>query len=555
MLSLHHNDFSSSSPSFLFLLADDIGWGDVGYNNGTAFTPNLDAWASRGGSLKIQDMHTGGTVCSPTRATVLTGRSHQRDCVNYVYDCSDPSEYVAGKCSQLDQFRFAPQRTFTVADAASAAGYESYFAGKWHLGSFFNDTEDIEGLKGVTSSPQTHGFTHFNATMEVAPTATTNSQCRQEWNDTVNYGHYGKPNHCAGGPNPGGGDLQDGCCFNFWWDNDTAANGHGVTALETNLATVFDGDDSRYVADAFRGFLDTRNDGQPFVAQISFHNCHIPFIGSDASRAACVAGETCRLPELGAAPYTDAELDYYSCLTELDGAIGEVLQALQDQAFYDNTMVMFATDNGPEVNCKPEGRCGGTQERPAEAPGSSGPFRGRKRDIWEGGHRVPGIVSWPLVVGNSSHDIWHTPVVTMDFLPTILEALNVERPQAQQEWALDGLSLLPLLQAPATPMAPERSIGWWYYGATPTVSKGYGFRQGNWKLVVGSASCTLEKCQVPQLYDLSVDLGERNDLSLDYPDVLSGLLANFSVWNASVAESRRTESKCDEEFEQPEVWW
>ena len=77
-----------ASPSFLFLLADDIGWADFGYNNGTAHTPRIDAWARAKGSVLLQDFHSGGTVCSPTRATVLTGRNHFRDCVDYVYDLS-----------------------------------------------------------------------------------------------------------------------------------------------------------------------------------------------------------------------------------------------------------------------------------------------------------------------------------------------------------------------------------------------------------------------------------------------------------------------------------
>jgi arylsulfatase A len=116
----------SSTPSFLFMLGDDIGWSDFRFNNGTALTPRITEWISRKGTLLLQDFHTGGTVCSPTRATILTGRNHFRDCVNYVYDCSDPTQ-----CTP--DFEFAPQRTFTIADAVRAAGqgYVSHFGGKW----------------------------------------------------------------------------------------------------------------------------------------------------------------------------------------------------------------------------------------------------------------------------------------------------------------------------------------------------------------------------------------------------------------------------------------
>ena len=122
---------ASSAPSFLFMMGDDIGWSDFAYMNGTAHAPRLAAWLAKPGTIKMMDFHSGGTVCSPTRATVLTGRNHFRDCVNYVYDCSDMTECVP-------DFEFAPQRTFTIADAARAASkpgasFSSHFGGKWHL--------------------------------------------------------------------------------------------------------------------------------------------------------------------------------------------------------------------------------------------------------------------------------------------------------------------------------------------------------------------------------------------------------------------------------------
>ena len=117
---------SPAKPSFLFLLIDDVGWADLSYNGGTAQTPNIDRWARRSGSVIMQDLHSGGTVCSPTRATILTGRNHFRDCVDYVYSCSDMTECVP-------DFEFAPSRTFTVGDAVRAAG-KDYDDGAIFLG-------------------------------------------------------------------------------------------------------------------------------------------------------------------------------------------------------------------------------------------------------------------------------------------------------------------------------------------------------------------------------------------------------------------------------------
>eukprot|EP00533_Pseudo-nitzschia_delicatissima_P015812 CAMPEP_0197261732 /NCGR_PEP_ID=MMETSP1432-20130617/122_1 /TAXON_ID=44447 /ORGANISM="Pseudo-nitzschia delicatissima, Strain UNC1205" /LENGTH=572 /DNA_ID=CAMNT_0042726015 /DNA_START=81 /DNA_END=1799 /DNA_ORIENTATION=- len=540
---------SPSMPSFLFLLADDIGWADFGYNNGTALTPNIDAWAKSEGSVLLQDFHSGGTVCSPTRATVLTGRHHFRDCVDYVYGCSDMRS-----CPSLN-FEFAPSRTFTVGDAFRKALEQSknsntvrknrseyvdrdgaYFAGKWHLGSFFNDSE---AYGGVTSSPLNHGFNKMNATVEVAPTATTNCQCKAEWLEKCDFGHYNKPNHCQ---------PEGECCFNYWWDDPMAP--HGVT----NLTWPTPPDDSLYLADAFSRYIGKRAKQQkPFLAQISFHNCHTPFIGSKAAKDACAKGKTCRLPPDGEPPFTDEELDYYACLNELDNAVGIILDTLKKEGYYDNTMIWFGTDNGPEMNCPPDGICERANhdpQRPKEGPGSAGPLRGRKRDIYEGGHRVPGIVSYPSEINNQGQKIisWET-VTTMDFLPTVMEVLGVDRPIEQQSWAMDGRSILPLLRNAMgfkwsdTEEGP-RSLGLGYYDPKLNIAHGHGYRYDKWKYVEGSASCTISECRTPMLFDLEADLGERHDLSDIYPEILRDLQDKFLEWHASVMRSRKEESKC-----------
>ena len=114
-------------------------------------------------------------------------------------------------------------------------------------------------------------------TVEVAPTLSTNNQCNQRWFEKCDLGHYKKPTHCSKDappgtapagwhPNPGGGSLADGCCFNYWSEDATAP--HGVT----NLSVATPLDDSLFLADAFERFIESRN-GAPFLAQISFHNC------------------------------------------------------------------------------------------------------------------------------------------------------------------------------------------------------------------------------------------------------------------------------------------
>lgn len=426
-----------------------------------------------------------------------------------VFDCSDMTECVPN-------FLFAPNHTFTAPMAARAAdaAYGSMFSGKWHLGSLYNDSEKYGG---VTSSPVTHGFGDFNATVEVAPTATTNCNCNKDWESQCMYGHDKQATHCNGVTGPGGNN----CCFNYWWpDNDAP---HAVT----NLTQPTPPDDTEYLSDAFERFLVARA-GEPFMAQISFHNCHIPFIGTDFWRKECAAGRSCKPGN-----YSDAQLDFYACLIELDAAVGRVLSSLDTHNYRDNTMLWFTTDNGPEGNCQPEGRC--TPEHLQTWPGSAGPLRGRKRDIWEGGHRVPGLVSWPAVV-KGNHETWET-VVTMDFLPTIMEVLGVQRPVEQQHWAMDGQSIMPLLTGKG--VFPARGLGWMYKD-----TKQVGFRYGKWKLVHGTASCSQNDCEEPLLYNLELDVAEARNVAQQNPEILHAITANFTVWLASVMHSREVEQGC-----------
>lgn len=488
----------------------------------------------------MQDFHTGGTVCSPTRATVLTGRNHFRDCVEYVYGCSDMTECVPN-------FQFAPQGTFTVGDAVRASGlnYTSHFGGKWHLGSLFNDSERFGG---TTSSPITHGFNHMNCTVEVSPTATTNCQCNAEWQPSCNYGHYGKMTHCAGtqGPDP---DAAHGCCFNYWWDDEDA--NHGIS----NFTKPTPDDDALYNADSFIRFLENQG-GAPFLAQISFHNCHIPFVGTHERKLACKNESECSGVLPGAKPYSDLELDFYACLNELDNSVGLVLDALDRLGYYDNTMVWFTVDNGPEANCPPEGRCGsgktghippGTLHRPqSSGPGSAGPLRGRKRDVWEGGHRVPGVISWPNGVRGKSPRVSWDPVVTMDFLATVMDVLDVNRPAKQRDWHFDGVSVLPILRGEGK--IASREIGWMYHTHTLNVVNGYAYRSGKWKYVAGGISCYPDdatfNCSKPQLYDMTTDYAEEHDVSAQFPDVMKEISRNFTMWYESIQDSWENESKC-----------
>ena len=150
---------------------------------------------------------------------------------------------------------------------------------------------------------------------------------------------------------------------------------------------------------------------------------------------------------------------------------------------------------------------------------------------------MPGVISWPKVV-QGPRVSWD-PVVTMDFLPTVMEILGVQRPEQQRNWHFDGISVLPILQG----KSPQpRGIGWMYDTASASSREGYAYRYGKWKYVVGGISCDPQHatfdCSKPQLYDMSTDYAENNDLSSKEPEVLKAIAANFSLWHATILDSQ-----------------
>lgn len=149
------------------------------------------------------------------------------------------------------------------------------------------------------------------------------------------------------------------------------------------------------------------------------------------------------------------------------------------------------------------------------------------------------MLSWPAIV-QGNRESWET-VVTTDFLPTIMDVLDVKRPASQQDWAMDGVSLMPLLRDETVAV---RGVGWMFDTVNLQSKKGYGFRYGNWKYVYGSVSCRENDCEKDLLYDLSTDLSEVHDLSAQHPDVLTAIKANFTTWYNSVIKSMKEESKC-----------
>jgi len=162
------------------------------------------------------------------------------------------------------------------------------------------------------------------------------------------------------------------------------------------------------------------------------HAPHIPFVGPKYYRGQCIAGTSCCPPGLNPNIWKDAQkIDYYSSICAMDAQVGNIRKLLLDLGVRDNTMLWFLSDNGPE----------------SSTPGSSGGLKGRKHSLFEGGHRVPGILEWPHKI--TSNIATKFPVTTTDILPTTLDAIY-EGMVAEGFDSFDGMSIIPFINGSIT---------------------------------------------------------------------------------------------------------
>ena len=299
---------SKVAPNILVILTDDQGWGDLDYNcdNSTAMcatTPNLRSLATSPGSTYFHRFYAAAGVCSPTRASILTGRTHQRDCINFALSCcqEDPAATcAAGNTGAL------PTNEFTISDAAHASklgDYKTIQMGKWHLGDFWD--KKLPGMNKMypVANPITSGHfdTWFTTEAEVS-SSKPNCGCYPQDNGPMPTS--GAPvTACTGvksGILPSGGTagcnityLGDKCvvnggfegnwafpCTDYFYPN--ASDPRTVSGLADwrDPANKVPGDDSIFIVEKFTEFLDERvADSKPWLAHLCLHSIHEPHPG------------------------------------------------------------------------------------------------------------------------------------------------------------------------------------------------------------------------------------------------------------------------------------
>lgn len=460
-------------------------------------------------------------MCSPTRATILTGRTNNRDCIDSALPCCQ--ENPAPTCSQG---RGLPWSEFTVAEAAKKSklgDYATIQLGKWHLGDLWN--KQLIGGTPV-SSPGDHGFDEWLTTQAEASNSMSNCGCFPV-------------NHTIPGPKPpsgypsitphgdqcvvGGGKPSDWCypCTNYYYPN--ASDPRNVTELQLKVP----GDDSEFLVDHFEAFLKKQTAAnRPWLAHICFHAIHEPHPS---------------MPIFYDMYQNDP--DYLGALTMWDVQVGRIRRLLEEAGQAENTAIFYTADNGPHQG----------QER-TDIHWSTNFLRQCKASMWEGGIRVPGMVHFPRLI--SSNKNISTPTTTADFMPTVMSILEVvsENPS----WAMDGIDLIPLVNASAASSSGASRaadpVGGYLSRPKPLGFDSTGGQHAvidnNWKLLhnPGGGQCQFQPpynswknlSKIYMLFDLDTDYHELHDLSSDpaHADTYTRLMTQMEDFLASVAMSQ-----------------
>ena len=462
-----------SRPNVLLIYTDDQGYGDVSaLNPKSRFqTPNLDRLVREG--MAFTDAHSSDTVCTPSRYGLLTGRYSWR------------TRMKKGVMGAEGKGLIAEGRT-TLATLLRSAGYRTAMVGKWHLGmTFHGEKGNRDWSRPVLDGPVDKGFDYFYgipASMNYGVLAYIENR---RILDPPTLWTQKKPNEIAIADyritppyelTRAGGELEVAPSFD-----------------DQQVLTVFTKRAVQWLDD-----FATEKSEEPFFLYVAFTSPHKPVIP---------------IPEFQGKSEAGAYGDF---MMETDAHIGSLLEALGRHEMTRDTLVLVTSDNGPETTYR--------ERLNRFAHASAGGLRGGKRDLYEGGHRVPFVLRWPAVVkpGQRSPDL----VCQTDVLATIAEVLGrvLESDQAE-----DSVSFLPILkgeQRPARPPVIHHS------------SAGYfAIRDGRWKLnmIRGSGGSLAPriveaKPDEPQfeLYDISADLAETNDIASREPDVVSRLRSEIT---------------------------
>ncbi|MFM1942236.1 MAG: Arylsulfatase [Verrucomicrobiota bacterium] len=423
-----------TKPNIIFILADDLGYGDLGsYGQARIQTPHLDRMADEG--MRFEQFYAGSTVCAPSRSVLMTGMhmGHTRVRGNAGPEGSGP--------------QMLHSEDVTVAEMLKEAGYATALVGKWGLG--------MPGDEGV---PHRQGFDHFYGFL--SQHRAHNHYPEYLWhNDTK----VELPNPVVPVGNHGGGYSTNGLLY---------------------ADDLFAEEALRYVSEHHR---------DPFFLYLSFV---VPHANNERTRMLKDGQEVPSYDPYAGEEWINPHKGQAAMITRMDRHIGRLFKRLRDLGIDEQTLVIFTSDNGPH-------REGGNDPKFFEA---SGPLRGIKRALTDGGIRVPFIVRWPgqVAPGQTSGHVGYFG----DFMATAAELAGGEVPAG-----CDSISLVPTLLGHAARQHQHPYLYWEFHEG--------GFDQavileGRWKGIrLGRLSAPIE------IYDLHADVGEARNLAAERKDLVA----------------------------------
>jgi arylsulfatase A len=439
-------------PNIVFILADDLGYGDLGcYGQKIIKTPNIDKLASDG--MLFTQHYAGCTVSAPSRSALLTGLHTGHTPIRGNKEVGDEGQHPL------------PENTFTMAEMLKQAGYVTGAFGKWGL-----------GYPGSEGDPNKQGFDEFYG-----------YNCQR-------LAHYYYPTHL--------------------WHNQTKINLPGNT---NGIVGIYAQDMIHKEAMKFI----RENKSKPFFAFLPYILPHADIVSPDDSIRKMYAGIKPGIPFIGIdkpnghkpGGYNSSDephIDFAAMIARLDAYVGEVVAELKKQGIDKNTIVIFTSDNGPHEE-------GGAN--PAFF-NSYGPLRGVKRDMYEGGIRVPMIVSWP---GKTQQGVKTEQVSAFwDFMPTFKELARVKT-----NFASNGISIVPTLLSNKKQKQHEY-LYWEFHEMGGRIA----IRKGNWKGIKLNYGKNPDNKML--LFDLSTDIHEDNNVAEKHPEIVTEL--------EKLIKSSRTES-------------
>ncbi|HAD59135.1 MAG TPA: arylsulfatase [Planctomycetaceae bacterium] len=494
---------SEQPPNILLILADDLGYGDLScYSSESKIkTPHLDRLAALG--MRFTDAHSPSTVCTPSRYSLMTGRMCFRTGYRGVFT-------GVGGPSLIDEGRL------TLPQMLKDKGYHTACIGKWHIGMTFQTPQGKPAWSLVVESPPQKDWRNGGAALE-----------------RVRRVDFSKP--VTDGPIHRGFDRFFGtaCCPTTDWlyafiDQDRVPvppkkqldhgplpkhpyaydNRRGLIAPDFDLEEV----DLLFLkkSQEFLHRHKSEHSGKPFFLFHSMQAVHLPSFPAAQFKGATQAG-----------PHGDF-------IHELDVITGRLLKTIDDLGYADNTLVIFGSDNGPEVTSV-------INMRKDHQHDGAHPWRGMKRDQWEGGHRTPFIVRWPGQVKPGS--VSDAMVNLTDVMATCAAAAGANLPNDAAE---DSYNLLPVLKGDGTAVRSHL--------LTQTISLGLSIRTKRWKLLdhKGSGGNNYSRDNLKayaiedtdsdapgQLYDLKKDPGETRNVYSQYPEIVAALREKLQEYKST----------------------